>query len=655
MKRLSLFGKYWAWLAMLVTLPIMFAAAVVGESVYRRSYDAVLERQALEARQAAYLIERWVLPPIERLQLVAKVPWNQPSATRDEFVAEIRRLTRQFGDITRVQRVDPTGQVVDFVAQDGRPRTLEDTERRDLDGFLSDSDRKPMVLLRRVRNAENPQPDWSVGFRESGTAYTQIADFGMGIVNKAFAGLLDPGGNRVFVVDGRGTILAPLDVSLVHNVAALADLRGWSAIPNLTNVLEGKTSSEGSFGEVRVQVSVDPAVGDEWFGAYRRIDKLGWTVFALTPSKGLRAEMRSNVLRTASVLLGANVVALLLAWLLAHRMSKPLASLADASQRVAQGDLSASAQVLGDDEISRLARQFNAMVDQLRESYGRLEERVAEKTAELERANRHKSEFLAQMSHELRTPLNAVIGFSDALLARYFGPLTDKQTEYVRDIRRSGHHLLTLINDLLDLAKIEAGRMDLSWEPVDVASVVEASAALVRQRAYQKELTLETFIDPSVSACIADGRRLKQVLVNLLSNAVKFTPPGGKVDIRVERVLPPAAGDTCASSADDPSAAMAATNAVEDVLRPQRTSTGGVRFSVSDTGIGIPRDQLATLFTDFGQLRHPADPAREGTGLGLALSQRIVNLHGSSIDVETEVGRGSTFRFTLIDRVWPTS
>jgi signal transduction histidine kinase len=372
-------------------------------------------------------------------------------------------------------------------------------------------------------------------------------------------------------------------------------------------------------------VSSDATSGGQWFAAYRRIEPLGWTLFALAPSAGLHAEIRSAVARTAWIVLSANVVALLLALGWARQMSRPLESLTEASQRVAQGDLDARAEVLSDDDIGRVSRQFNSMVDQLRVSYTELESRVAEKTAELEKANRHKSEFLAQMSHELRTPLNAVIGFSRALdtQRKFLGSLSEKQEEYVRDIHASGLHLLALINDLLDLAKIEAGRMDLHVGVVDVPRLIDMALALVRDRADAQSVQLRAQIAPNVSTWIADERKFKQILLNLLSNAVKFTGHDGTVDVDV--VL----------------------GASEPEKRPE------LRISVTDTGIGIPPDQVSRLFTAFGQLSQSEVTAREGTGLGLALSRRLVELHGGRIWVDSEPGHGSTFCFTLPEREWP--
>jgi signal transduction histidine kinase len=232
---------------------------------------------------------------------------------------------------------------------------------------------------------------------------------------------------------------------------------------------------------------------------------------------------------------------------------------------------------------------------------------------ELEAASQHKSEFLANMSHELRTPLNAIIGFSEVLTERMFGDLNEKQEEYLKDIYASGTHLLSLINDILDLSKIEAGRMELELTDFDLPQAIDNALILVRERAGRRGIVLEHSVNERLGEIRGDERKIKQVLLNLLSNALKFTPEGGRVEVRAGMV------DSMAE------------------------------ISVTDTGVGIaPADQEA-VFEEFRQVG-TAEKKAEGTGLGLTLCRKFVELHGGRIRVTSQVGVGSTFTFTIPDR-----
>jgi len=241
----------------------------------------------------------------------------------------------------------------------------------------------------------------------------------------------------------------------------------------------------------------------------------------------------------------------------------------------------------------------------------RLFREIQEKSRQLESANKHKSDFLANMSHELRTPLNAIIGFSDVMLNGMAGPLTEEQREFTTDIRDSGRHLLTLISDILDLSKIEAGRMELDAVRFDLPTAMRDAMTLVQGRAERHGIRLHTHISPTVADYHGDERRFKQIVINLLTNAVKFTPMGGAVTLTAKRV------------------------------------TGAYKISVKDTGIGIADDDHERIFEEFTQVGTDYARKAEGSGLGLALTRKLVHLHGGHISVRSEPGRGSKFTFTL--------
>jgi signal transduction histidine kinase len=241
----------------------------------------------------------------------------------------------------------------------------------------------------------------------------------------------------------------------------------------------------------------------------------------------------------------------------------------------------------------------------------RLFREIEDKSRQIEAANRHKSEFLANMSHELRTPLTAIIGFSEVLSEKVFGELNDKQSEYMDDIVSSGRHLLSLINDILDLSKVEAGRMELDLTKFDIPTAIDNALILIRERATRHGITLRHTVDERLGEVLGDERKFKQILLNLLSNAVKFTAEGGYIDVDA-----------------------ALTN-------------GAVEVSVSDTGIGIAPENQEAIFEEFRQVGTDFSKKREGTGLGLTLTRKFVELHGGKIWVESAVGKGSTFTFTL--------
>jgi signal transduction histidine kinase len=236
---------------------------------------------------------------------------------------------------------------------------------------------------------------------------------------------------------------------------------------------------------------------------------------------------------------------------------------------------------------------------------------IEDKSRALEAANRHKSEFLANMSHELRTPLNAIIGFSEVLRERLFGELNEKQAEYVADIQSSGQHLLSLINDILDLSKVEAGRMELDVARFDLRQALANTLVLIRERATRRGVQLALEVEDGIGEYRGDERKLKQIMLNLLSNAVKFTPEGGRVSVLARRV------------------------------------DGELRIAVRDTGVGIAPEDQAALFEAFSQVGPDRARRDEGTGLGLALTRRLVELHGGAIRVESEPGKGSCFSFSL--------
>ena len=383
----------------------------------------------------------------------------------------------------------------------------------------------------------------------------------------------------------------------------------------------------------------------------RRLDRVPWTVFVLVPERSVYASA-DPILRTG---IGASAVvatlALMLGLWLSSRILRPLQALSAAADGVARGELTTRVAVRTGDELGTLADRFNQMASNLQSAHEGLETRVRERTIELEHANeelkaqreelitqrgelqaqqreleikseqalradRLKSEFLANMSHELRTPLNSIIGFSELLQDEAVAALTPRQREFLEDVLGSGRHLLSLINDILDLSKIEAGQMELSRQPLPPTEMVEEACQLMRAAMDKKQIVLRRKL-ASRRQVLADRGKGLQILLNLLSNAVKFSPPGSTIEVGCE------AGEA------------------------EGEPGGLVRFWVRDQGMGIDDKLRARLFQPFTQGENALTKKYQGTGLGLAISKRLVEQHGGAIGVESSPGQGSLFWFTL--------
>jgi len=282
--------------------------------------------------------------------------------------------------------------------------------------------------------------------------------------------------------------------------------------------------------------------------------------------------------------------------------------------RIGAGVLDHRIDVQTGDELEALATEFNRMAAQLQESYAGLEQKVEERTRELEIANKHKSQFLANMSHELRTPLNGIQGYTELIVDGIYGEVPEKIKEVMERIQQSGNRLLGLINAVLDLSKIEAGRITLSLADYSMPSVVQTVCTAVEPLATERRLALKVTVPPDLPVGKGDEQRITQVLTNLVGNAIKFTEVG-EVGVHVT------------------------------------SENGAFMVAVSDTGVGIAEADQQKVFEEFQQADSSSTRKKGGTGLGLTIAKKIIELHGGRIWVESSLGKGSTFSFTLPVRV----
>lgn len=452
---------------------------------------------------------------------------------------------------------------------------------------------------------------------------------------------------RILVIDQDGVILASQEEGWAGQ--ALAEYE-----PGLTSQLE-----RGRMGATQVEVR-----GRRSHLFQHHSAEQGWRILVLVEAEAIAKEVRPAVLGMAgSLTAGLLLLSLFTLAGLHFLVIRPLRNLTREAAGIAQtGNLDHRIPIASQDETGELAQAFNRMVESLgnsqrvlletdkalKASRDQLEERVRQRTSELqttlgelssakeraEAADRLKSAFLATMSHELRTPLNSIIGFTGILLQGLAGPLNPEQQKQLGMVAASSRHLLTLINDVLDISKIEAGQLEVHLQPFDLKAAVERTIAVVHPLAEKKGLRLLCQVDPGVTSLVSDQRRLEQVLLNLLNNAIKFTE-SGTVSLVVSRQL-----------SEHPAAPT----------HPRPEDRGGAEreageavllLAVSDTGIGIGPEDIPTLFQPFRQIDTGLARRHEGTGLGLAICHRLVQMLGGCIHVESAPGKGSVFTVTL--------
>ena len=605
----------WKYTAVVVTLVAAAVISVALSELYFTSRDlkkAVTRVEQDKASSAARSIHQLVDNLVLELEAVAQPTVGKGRAGLVERDQDFQSLLGHEGSIRRLTYLDGSG------------REQVRTSPLEIDRLGTGRDRSSTAAFVRARAdgryfgrvvfGRASPPHMTIAVSESTPrGGVVVADVDVSAVRQVVERARVGSTGYAYAVDSGGVLVTHPNINLVLRRTSFADL------PQVRAALQAPRDSTRD----TVAVGHDEK-GTKVLSAFRVVQPLGWRVFVEEPTSEAYAPLRSAIWRTALLLVVFLALAIATGVLLARRLVRPITSMQAAAARIGSGAFDQRIEVPSNDELGALAEEFNVMAERLQESYAGLELKVEERTRELETAlrelddksreledaSKHKSEFLANMSHELRTPLNAIVGFSQVLREEMFGDVNEKQAEYLDDILSSGNHLLSLINDILDLAKVEAGQIELEVTSFSLREALERGVVTIRERATEDGVRVELQTSTGIDAVEGDERRVRQVIFNLLSNAVKFTPSGGTVDVNAYRV------------------------------------DGEVRVAVRDTGPGLAPEDHQRIFEEFQQSETGVHQ-REGTGLGLALSKQLVELHGGRIWVDSELGKGSTFVFTL--------
>lgn len=596
--RTGLFRKYVLYFVGLVVLVLAINGGLELWFTYRDTTAALERSQTEKAESAGQRIEE-SLSDIER-----QISWatRASAATNDQHRADYALLLDQVPAIYELIKLDGQGREQIRVSRTavavGRntdfsraPVYTEAVANRVYYGPVEFFDNDPYMLIAMAHSR-----------REGGVTVAQV---NLRFLSDILGVLQLTKGTYAYVVGMQGRLLAQAGMK----GATLGD--DLSSLPQVSAALN-RTGA--------ISVGRDQARG-RVFSAGARTLRMNWHVFVEQPLTQALEPVYDLMARIGTLLGVSLVIAVIAGMALARQMVVPIRAVHRGAQKLSENDFSHRIKVSTGDEIEELADQFNHMAEQLEESYSRLEQKVKERTRDLEQktrelaiASEHKSQFFANMSHELRTPLNAVLGYSELLADGIYGTIPDKALEVLERIQSNGKHLLGLINDVLDISKIEAGQLTLSAEDYSMKTLVQSVIAATGSLAQSKGLAVTTNIGDDLPIGHGDERRLTQVLLNIVGNAIKFTDTGS-IDVSA------------------------------------KASNGHFLIDVHDTGPGIPPEHRDKIFEEFQQVDNSSTRQKGGTGLGLSIARRIVNLHGGDISVDSEVGAGSTFHVVLPVRV----
>ncbi len=603
--RRRLFTKYVALFVAVVCVALLSNGIFDVYFYYQEHKVSLIRIQREQAEAAAAKIGQFIKEIESQLGWTTQLPWSAGSIEQRRFDA--LRLLRQVPAITELAQIDASGKERLRVSRLAMDVVGSGTDFSNDPKFMEAVAHKVYYGPVYFRRESEPYMTLAIaGTRRD--AGVSVAEVNLKLIWDVVSQIKVGERGHAYVVDAQGRLIAHPDISLV--------LRNTD-MSRLTQVRAARGASDSPSETVQEAQDIE---AHNVLTASAPVAPLGWRVFVELPAEEAYAPLYTALQRLALVLLAALGFAVLAGMFLAGRMVGPIQALRAGAARIGSGDLSQRIAIKTGDELEVLADQFNDMAGRLQESYAGLEQKVElrtreveEKSRQLEMASQHKSQFLASMSHELRTPLNAIIGLTEMMVtnAARFG--TEKAAEPLRRVHRAGSHLLGLINQVLDLSKIEAGKLELSPESVDLAPLIDEVTGTARQLAEQNKNSLIVESLENLGPLIVDPMRLRQILLNLLSNACKFTKQG-KVTLRVRKVV---------------------------------DGRNWIEFAVADTGIGMTPEQQAKLFEEFTQGDSSTARQYGGTGLGLAITRKLARMMGGEVKVTSELGKGSVFSVRL--------
>jgi signal transduction histidine kinase len=586
---------------------------------YQENKAALIQIQREKALAATAKIKQFIEEHERKINWIARSPWVTRAVAPNQRRIEYLRLLHQYPAVTAIRYLDPSGLEQLHVSRLGLDAVGSKADFSRDSNFLKVEPGNTYFSPVYFRKGSEPYMSIAIAGppKESTPPGSPIWDVTVAEVNLKFiwdvVSRIEAGkAGRAYTVDAGGNLIAHTDISLVlkkMNLSSLSQVAGAR-----------KYSSKPEEWQERVSIARD-LQGQRVLTTYAVTSPPGWFVFIEQPLTEAFRSLYASIFRTALLLIVGIGLSVLASLVLTHRMVTPIRTLQEGAARIGAGDLGHRIEVRTGDELETLGEEFNHMTTRLQESYANLEEKVEKRThelaealAQLEIASKHKSEFLANMSHELRTPLNAILGYTELILDKIYGDVPDKIRDVLERLEKNGRHLLGLINDVLDLSKIEAGQLTLSLNDYSMPEVVHTVVNSVESLAEEKNLALEVSVSPDLTVGKGDEQRIVQVFLNLVGNAIKFTEEG---EVKVEV-----------------------------------TSSDSKFFvAVSDTGPGLSVADQHRIFEEFHQADSSSTKKKGGTGLGLAISKKIVAMHGGRIWVESSPGQGSTFWFTLPVRV----